>query len=111
MDDCENGEPAILTIPSRASVLECLEEARKELHAKVKTGRIKNQALEKARNEKIRLLIYCCSTLAGILKERDMDELHERISRLEKAKRTPQLGSGCNCHDYDHDPCTIRGGK
>jgi len=111
MNDCENGEPAILTIPSRASVLECLEEARKELHAKVKTGRIKNQALEKARNEKIRLLIYCCSTLAGILKDRDLDELNERISRLEQAKRAMQLGARCKCHEPVRVGDLIRGEK
>jgi branched-subunit amino acid aminotransferase/4-amino-4-deoxychorismate lyase len=111
MGEYEIEKPEILTIPSRAVVLECLEEARRELHAKVKTGRIKNQALEKARNEKIRLLIYCCSTLAGILKDRDLDELHERISRLEQAKRAMHLSAGCKCHDPVRVGDLIRGEK
>jgi len=94
MSECEKGKPEFLTIPSRNLVLECLENCRKDLHAKVKTGRIKDQSLERARNEKIRLLIYCCSTMAGIMKDREMDALHEKIKHLEEENRSSNKTPG-----------------
>ena len=69
--------------PSREVVLACLEEARRDLHTKVKVGRFKSPALEKARNEKIRLLITCCQVMAGIMKDADLDDLKKRLDALE----------------------------
>jgi len=69
--------------PSREVVLACLEEARRDLHTKVKVGRFKSPALEKARNEKIRLLITCCQVMAGIMKDADLDDLKKRLGALE----------------------------
>lgn len=98
----------LLIIPSRDVILSCLEEARRELHHKVTTGRIRDIDLEKARNEKTRLLIYCCSTMAGILKERDLDAMEERLAALEASR---SRGPSRAHHGYYPDPCTIAGGK
>ena len=72
--------------PSREVVLACLEEARRDLHTKVKVGRFKSPALEKARNEKIRLLITCCQVMAGIMKDADLDDLKKRLDALEEGR-------------------------
>ena len=69
--------------PSREVVLACLEEARRYLHTKIKSVRVKSPALEKARNEKIRLLITCCQVMAGIMKDADLDDLKKRLDALE----------------------------
>ena len=73
--------------PSREVVLACLEEARRDLHTKVKVGRFKSPALEKARNEKIRLLITCCQVMAAIMKDADLDDLKRRLDDLERGSR------------------------
>ena len=71
------------TLPSRESVLLCLEECRRDLKNKLDHGRFKSPALEKARNEKIRLLITCCQVMAGIMKDADLDDLKKRLDALE----------------------------
>ena len=73
--------------PSREVVLACLEEARRDLHTKIKSGRVKSPALEKARNEKIRLLITCCTAMAAIMKDADLDDLKRRLDNLERGGR------------------------
>lgn len=51
-------KPDIELIPSRGEGLSCLAWTQKELQQKLKSGRFRDIPLEKARNEKIRLLVY-----------------------------------------------------
>jgi len=70
-------------IPSRGEVLLTLTWCQNELQKKLKAGRFKDITLEKARNEKMRLLVYTCQVMAGILKDQDLDEIKQRITALE----------------------------
>ena len=71
------------SVSSRGQVLIVLTWCLNELQRKLKTGRLKNIPLEKARNEKIRLLVYTCQVMAGVIKDQDIDEIKRRIDVLE----------------------------
>ena len=73
--------------PSREVVLACLEEARRDLHTKIKSGRVKSPALERERNAKLKILISCCQVMAAILKDADLDDLKRRLDDLERGSR------------------------
>jgi len=73
--------------PSREVVLACLEEARRDLHTKIKSGRVKSPALERERNAKLKILISCCQVMAAIMKDADLDDLKRRLDDLERGSR------------------------
>ena len=73
--------------PSREVVLACLEEARRDLHTKSKSGRVKAPALERDRNAKLKSLISCCQVMAAIMKDADLDDLKRRLDDLERGSR------------------------
>ena len=75
------------TLPSRESVLLCLEECRRDLKNKLDHGRFKSPALERERNAKAKILISCCQVMAGIMKDADLDDLKRRLDDLERGSR------------------------
>ena len=75
------------TLPSRESVLLCLEECRRDLKNKLDHGRFKSPALERERNAKAKILISCCQVMAAILKDADLDDLKRRLDDLERGSR------------------------
>ena len=72
------------TLPSRESVLLCLEECRRDLKNKLDHGRFKSPALERERNAKAKILISCCQVMAAIMKDADLDDLKRRLDDLER---------------------------
>jgi hypothetical protein len=95
MSDITSKEAKNLQIlPSRGAVLSCLEELRAGTLQKLRTGRLKDKELEKARNEKARLLVYICQVMAGILKDQDLDEFKQRIAALEDVKAKDERRRG-----------------
>jgi len=95
--------------PYRDDILLTLEEVRIDLVEKCRYGRIKDPENEKIRLLRIRTLVHVCQVMAGILKERDLDDLQERIAALE-ASRVNRTSRHTHA-DYVRDPCTIAGGK
>ena len=75
------------TLPSRESVLLCLEECRRDLKNKLDHGRFKSPALERERNAKAKILISCCQAMAAIMKDADLDDLKRRLDDLERGSR------------------------
>jgi hypothetical protein len=75
------------TLPSRESVLLCLEECRRDLKNKLDHGRFKSPALERERNAKAKILISCCQVMAAIMKDADLDDLKRRLDDLERGSR------------------------
>ena len=75
------------TLPSRESVLLCLEECRRDLKNKLDHGRFKSPALERERNAKAKILISCCQAMAAIMKDADLDGLKRRLDDLERSGR------------------------
>ena len=79
----ENDKP----LPSRESVLLCLEECRRDLKNKLDHGRFKSPALERERNAKAKILISCCQAMAAIMKDADLEDLKRRLDDLERGSR------------------------
>ena len=75
------------TLPSRESVLLCLEEGRRDLKNKLDHRRLKSPALERERNAKAKILISCCQVMAAIMKDADLDDLKRRLDDLERGSR------------------------
>ena len=69
--------------PSREVVLACLEEARRDLHTKIKSGRVKSPALERERNAKLKILVSVCQVMLSGLRDVEYDQIKERLDRLE----------------------------
>ena len=101
--------PLPLTVPSRDDILLTLEEVRIDLAAKCRSNRVRDPDNEKIRLDRTRLLVYICSQMCTIMKERDLDDLQERIAALE-ASRVNRTSRHTHA-DYVRDPCTIAGGK
>ena len=73
--------------PSREVVLACLEEARRDLHTKIKSGRVKSPALERDRNAKLKILVSVCQVMLSGLRDVEYDQIKERLDRLEREGR------------------------
>ena len=73
--------------PSREVVLACLEEARRDLHTKIKSGRVKSPALERERNAKLKILVSVCQVMLSGLRDVEYDQIKERLDRLEREGR------------------------
>lgn len=75
------------TLPSRESVLLCLEECRRDLKNKLDHGRFKSPALERERNAKLKILVSVCQVMLSGLRDVEYDQIKERLDRLEREGR------------------------
>jgi hypothetical protein len=69
--------------PSRDEILELLEAAVRESHRKVESGRVYDAENEKTRIQWVRALAYAAGQYRQLLKDRELDDLRERIEDLE----------------------------
>lgn len=74
------------TLPEREEILELLEDGIREAHRKVKEGRVYDAENEKVRIKWIRALAYAANVHRQIQNDRDLEELSERLNRLEEHK-------------------------
>ncbi|CQR49236.1 MULTISPECIES: hypothetical protein [Haloferax] len=80
-------EPAVPAIPenaNRGEVLDLLEDAINETHRKIESGRVYDPENEKVRQGWMRVLGYLAGQYRQLLKDKDLDELAERIEALEE---------------------------
>jgi hypothetical protein len=71
-------------LPERQEILELLEDGIREAHRKVKEGRVYDAENEKVRIKWIRALAYAANVHRQIQNDRDLEELSERLARLEE---------------------------
>lgn len=70
-------------VPDREEVLSLLEDGIDEAHRKVTSGRVYDEGHEKVRIQWIRALAYAAGQYRQLMRDRDLDELAERVERLE----------------------------
>jgi len=76
-------DPDELPSDDRERMLELLEDGIREAHRKTQIGRIKDVENEKVRIKWIRSLAYSVAQYRKLRKDADLDELEERIERIE----------------------------
>lgn len=109
MSENKPDKPKITVIPSRGSVLSDLESVRQDIYHKVKSGRIRDPSVEKARIDQARLFVYICQVEAAIMKDLDLDELKKRVAELERAPGPTRPRQ--YIPEQNYDPVTLEGGK
>lgn len=67
----------------RSTVLHLLEDAIHESHRKVESGRVYDAENERVRQKWIRTLAYTANIYRQTLKDRELEEMRERIDDLE----------------------------
>lgn len=72
------------TPPDRDDVLAMLDEAIEEAHRKVTSGRVRDAENEKVRQGWIRALGYAVGQYRQLKRDKDLDEMKERLERLEE---------------------------
>lgn len=70
-------------VPSRDEILELLEDGIDEAHRKVTSGRVYDAEHERVRIKWIRALAYAAGQYRQLVRDRDLEELAERVERLE----------------------------
>lgn len=70
--------------PGRDEILELLEDGIAEAHEKVTSGRVYNPENEKVRIQWIRALAYASGQYRQLMKDKDYDEIQERLERIEE---------------------------
>jgi hypothetical protein len=78
----DDGDP--LAAASRDEVLDILEDAVREAHRKVESGRVYDAENEKVRIQWIRALAYAAGQYRQLLRDRELDELRERMDEIEQ---------------------------
>jgi hypothetical protein len=73
-------------LPERDEILELLEDGIREAHRKVSEGRVYDAENEKVRIKWIRALAYAANVHRQIQNDRDLEELSERLDRLEERR-------------------------
>jgi hypothetical protein len=81
----EPNSPSIDDLPEddRERMLELLEDGIREAHAKVQNGRVRDPEREQVRIKWIRALAYSVAQYRKLRKDADLDELEDRIARIE----------------------------
>lgn len=74
-----------LKILSRDDVLKILGDCINALKQKSVSGRFRDLDLEKARDAKVRLMIYGCQVFLSGIKDKELEDLEKRIVDLEGA--------------------------
>ncbi|MFP4006115.1 MAG: hypothetical protein ACLFUR_05305 [Candidatus Hadarchaeia archaeon] len=72
--------------PSRKQLLRHLDVALKEALHKIENGRIRKPENERVRVKWIRSLGYLVGQYRRLLKDRDLEELAERVEKLEEQR-------------------------
>jgi len=72
--------------PERDEVLSLLNDGMKEAHRKVKSGRVYDAENEKVRQNWIRTLAYVAGQYRQLKKDEDIEELEERLTKLENSE-------------------------
>lgn len=75
-------------VPDRDEVLRLLEDGMREAHEKVVSGRVYDAENEKVRQKWIRTLAYAAGQYRQLKKDEDLEELDERLSKLEEREAT-----------------------
>lgn len=70
--------------PGRDEILDLLEDGIAEAHEKVTSGRVYNPENEKVRIQWIRALAYAAGQYRQLMKDRDLEEMEERLQRIEE---------------------------
>lgn len=68
---------------AREAILDQLEDAIDEAHRKVTSGRVRDAEKEKVRQQWIKTLSYAATSYRQLLRDQDLDELRERVERVE----------------------------
>jgi hypothetical protein len=76
-------DPDELPENDRERMLELLEDGIREAHRKVESGRVKDPENEKVRIRWVRALSASVSAYRKLRRDADLDELEERIDRME----------------------------
>ena len=77
---------------SRDAVLDLLEDGIQEAHRKVEQGRVYDAENEKVRIKWIRALGYAVNVYRQTLKDKELEEMKERLNRLEAAQEGSRDG-------------------
>ena len=75
-------------VPDRDEVLRLLKDGMREAHEKVVSGRVYDAENEKVRQKWIRTLAYAAGQYRQLKKDEDLEELDERLSKLEEREAT-----------------------
>jgi hypothetical protein len=84
----ENPDSLVEAANSREHLLEMLEGAIDEAHRKVEQGRVYDAENEKVRQGWVRSLGYLAGQYRQVLNDRELEEMAERIKRIEAADPT-----------------------
>lgn len=79
----EPDKPQAQAASDRAVMLDLLEDGIREAHRKVENGRVYDTENEKVRIQWIRALAYAVNVHRQTLKDKDLDEMSERLEALE----------------------------
>ena len=84
-------EPATATTTDYSSMLNSLDTAIAEAERKVENGRVYDPENEKVRIKWIRALAYAINVRRQVAADRDLEELAERLERLEAENGSDRL--------------------
>ena len=73
-------------VPAREDVLDLLDDALREAHRKVESGRVYDAENEKVRQGWFRTLGYIAGQYRQLKNDADLEELEERIELLEQQR-------------------------
>ena len=71
--------------PDREEVLDLLDDAIREAHRKVESGRVTDAENEKVRVQWIRALGYLAGQYRQLMKDKELEEMEEEIELLKEA--------------------------
>ncbi|MFC5973806.1 hypothetical protein ACFPYI_20975 [Halomarina salina] len=84
-DDDPPGDPP----PDIDDILSLLEAGIREAHRKVENGRVRDAENEKVRIKWIRALAYSAGQYRQLLRDKELEELNDRIEELEEQQQRP----------------------
>lgn len=70
----------------REEVLDLLEDALREAHRKVESGRVYDAEAERVRIKWVRAVGYLSDQYRKLLRDDDLEEFDERLTKLERAR-------------------------
>ncbi|WP_227357679.1 hypothetical protein [Haladaptatus salinisoli] len=80
-------EPAA---PDRDEILSLLTDGIEEAHRKVTSGRVYDESKEQTRQGWIRVLAYAAGQYRQLVRDKELEQIEERLERLEEAKDGPK---------------------
>lgn len=70
----------------REEILDLLEDALREAHRKVESGRVYDAEAERVRIKWVRAVGYCADQYRKLLRDDDLEEFDRRLTQLEQAR-------------------------